>query len=403
MINYISSLDISSYHLTRPRSIVLLGSTGSIGTSTLKVIEKHRDLFSVIGLAGARNIELLASQARKFRPEYLAVLNNDLAEKLKKLLPSEYKPHILTGQDGYVELAKLSEADIILSAMVGAAGLAPTMAAVKSGKIILLANKESLVLAGHLIRKYTRASHSIILPVDSEHNAIFQALAGHSFQDACKIVLTASGGPFRGKSKEFLQNVTKAQALAHPNWSMGAKISIDSATMMNKGLEIIEAYHLFGIEPPRIEVLVHPQSIVHSLVAYKDGSFLAHLGIPDMQIPIAYCLAYPDRVTLNLKPLDLTQVGTLTFEPPDEELFPCLRLAKRALEAGPGYMVVLNAANEVAVDLFLRDRINFLQIPEIISRALDQHEGQEIDSLQTILELDARTRQLVISECIRYD
>ncbi len=403
MINYISSLDISSKHLTWPRSIVLLGSTGSIGTSTLKVIEKHRDSFAVIGLAGARNIELLARQASKFRPKYIAVLNNDLAKKLKKLLPPEYKPHILTGQDGYVQMAGLSEADFVLSAMVGAAGLAPTMAAVESGKIILLANKESLVLAGHLIRKYCQTSHCIILPVDSEHNAIFQALAGHSFQDVNKIVLTASGGPFRGKGKKFLQNVTKIQALAHPNWSMGAKISIDSATMMNKGLEIIEAHHLFGIRPEQIEVLVHPQSIVHSLVAYRDGSFLAHLGIPDMQIPIAYCLAYPGRVTLDLKPLDLAQIGTLTFEPPDEELFPCLGLAKKALEAGPSYMVVLNAANEIAVELFLQEKINFLHIPEIISRALDQHEGQEIDSLQTILELDARTRQLVISECIRYD
>jgi len=395
LIDYISSLDITAKKITWPRSVVLLGSTGSIGTSTLKVIERHKESFTVLGLAGARNIELLARQASKFRPKYVAVLNNELAEKLKELLPPEYNPHILRGQDGYVQLAKLPEADFVLSAMVGAAGLAPTMAAAESGKVILLANKESLVLAGNLIRKISQTSQCIILPVDSEHNAIFQALAGHSTQEVDKIILTASGGPFRGKNKEFLQNVTKKQALAHPNWSMGAKISIDSATMMNKGLEIIEAHHLFGIDLEQIDVLVHPQSIVHSLVAYRDGSFLAHLGIPDMQIPIAYCLAYPDRVRLDLQPLDLAQIGTLTFEPPDENLFPCLGLAKKALLAGPSYAVVLNAANEVAVELFLQEKIEFLHIPELISRALDQHQGQKIDCLQGIMDLDLRTRQLV--------
>ena len=338
---------------------------------------------------------LLAEQAAEFTPPFLAVLTDGHAAELRTLLPAGYSPEILVGQPGYRTLAELETAPFVLSAQVGAAGLESTMAAVQAGKVISLANKESLVLAGTLIRKEAETSGAVILPVDSEHNALFQGMAGHDINEVSRLILTASGGPFRGRDRTFLQQVTREQALAHPNWSMGAKISIDSATLMNKGLEIIEAYHLFGFGLDRITVTVHPQSIIHSLLEYVDGSQLAHLAVPDMQIPIAYCLAYPERVPLELPALDLAAVGSLTFEAPDEDLFPCLALAKESLRLGGTAPAVLNAANEVAVDAFLKEQIRFLDIPALVGRALQAHTPETPESVEHVLKVDQKIRELV--------
>ncbi|MFP4324912.1 MAG: 1-deoxy-D-xylulose-5-phosphate reductoisomerase [Desulfonatronovibrio sp.] len=394
MISYISSLNPHA-DSSQSRPLVILGSTGSIGTSALEVIRKNREQFKIAGLAGARNIKLLADQANEFRPDVLGVLNSDLAAEIKSHLAAGYNPEVVYGVSGYVQMARMREADLILSAMVGAAGLDPTLAAARSGKIILLANKESLVLAGHLIRSACAETGSVILPVDSEHNAIFQALQGHNFSEVDSIIITASGGPFRGRPAQSLQDVTVDEALDHPNWSMGAKISIDSATMMNKGLEVIEAHHLFGLSADRIRILVHPQSIVHSLVNFTDGSLLAHMGVPDMQIPIAHCLGYPRRLNVNLKPLDLAGIGSLSFFAPDPKAFPCLELALSALANGPSYPVVLNAANEICVEEFLAGHIGFMDIPALNSKALHAHYPREINSLEDILELDSATRKSV--------
>ncbi|ACS79316.1 1-deoxy-D-xylulose-5-phosphate reductoisomerase [Maridesulfovibrio salexigens] len=383
-----------------PRSISILGSTGSIGTSTLKVIEQHPDLFKVTALAGARNAKLLAEQAIKHRPQYLAVLNDEAAAELKSLLPADYKPEILTGPSAYITLAELEEVSVVLSSIVGAAGFEPTLAAAKKGKMIALANKESLVLGGHIIRDECHRTGATILPVDSEHNALFQGLAGHDGEEVSRLILTASGGPFRGKSKEFLETVTREQALAHPNWDMGAKISIDSATLMNKGLEFIEACHLYGLPPEQVDVVVHPQSIIHSLVEYVDGSQLGHLGVPDMQIPIAFCMCFPQRVPLKLKQLNLAEVGTLTFEKPDLEVFPCLKHAADSFSAGQSHPIVLNAANEVAVDLFLKEKIRFLDIPAIIGKALESHAGCDVSEAGAVLELDIKTRRDVMESIV---
>lgn len=383
-----------------PRSVSILGSTGSIGTSTLKVIEQHPDLFKVTALAGARNAKLLAEQAVKHRPQYLAVLNDDAAAELKNLLPADYKPEILTGPAAYITLSELDEVSLVLSSIVGAAGFEPTLAAAEKGKMIALANKESLVLGGHIIRDACHRTGATILPVDSEHNALFQGLAGHDGEEVSRLILTASGGPFRGRSKEFLETVTREQALAHPNWDMGAKISIDSATLMNKGLEFIEACHLYGLPPEQVDVVVHPQSIIHSLVEYVDGSQLAHLGVPDMQIPIAFCMCFPKRVPLELKQLNLAEVGTLTFEKPDLEVFPCLKHAADSFAAGQSHPIVLNAANEVAVELFLQEKINFLDIPAIIGKALNAHAGCDVSEAEAVLELDIKTRRDVMDSIV---
>jgi 1-deoxy-D-xylulose-5-phosphate reductoisomerase len=379
-----------------PRRLIVLGSTGSIGRSTLKVVARHPELFIISGLAAGQNIDLLLEQSLSFRPPLLAVLDNELAGNLRQRLPAGYRPEILVGPEGYVRMAAHSEADFVVSAQVGAAGLAPTLAAVRAGHWIGLANKESLVLAGSLIRTECSRSGSVILPVDSEHNALFQCVCGHDFSEVTALHLTASGGPFRHLTKDELSRVTPEQALAHPNWSMGAKISIDSATMMNKGLEVIEAHHLFGLGLERIRVLVHPQSIVHSMAEFHDGSFLAHLGVPDMQIPIGFCLSYPKRMELGMAPLDLARIGSLQFEEPDHERFPCLALSKQALLSGPSAPVVLNAANEAAVELFLKRRIGFTQIPEIVSWALDEHDPLPVSDLETIFELDKGTRARVM-------
>ncbi len=402
MKTYISSWPSSNNMPGWPRKVVLLGSTGSIGASALDVIGQHKDLFSVTALAGATNAPLLAEQAERFRPPFLAVLTDEVARELKSLLPSGYTPEILTGPEAYVTLAELEQADMVLSSIVGAAGFLPTLAAAKAGKAIALANKESLVLGGHLIRAACKASGAIVLPVDSEHNALFQGLMGHnSDNELKKLILTASGGPFRGKDSAFLSTVTRDQALAHPNWSMGAKVSIDSSTLMNKGLEVIEACHLYGLPVEQVDVVVHPQSIVHSLVEYVDGSQIAHLGVPDMRIPIAHCLCFPKRVPLAMPSLSLAEVGNLTFEKPDVEAFPCLRLAKDAFANGPAHAIVLNAANEVAVELFLKEQIRYMDIPAIIEKALESVNTCEVNDAECVLALDRDARRKALETTIR--
>ena len=391
MTAYISSLPTAADF---PRRLVLLGSTGSIGVSALKVVADNPERFTVLALAGARNAARLAEQAAQFRPPLLAVLDDAVAAELRSLLPAGYAPEVLVGPDAYVQLATLAEADMVLAAQVGAAGLPPALAAASAGKRIALANKEALVLAGDLFRRACAASGGCILPVDSEHNALFQALAGHNGHAVRRLLLTASGGPFRGRSKAQMAQVTREQALAHPNWSMGAKISIDSATLMNKGLEVIEAHHLFGLPAEAIEVVVHPQSIVHSLVEYEDRSLLAQLGPPDMRIAIAYALAYPHRLPLPLAPLDLALLGQLTFEAPDLEAFPCLGYAFAALRAGGTCPVALNAANEVAVEAFLAGRIGFSRIPDLVAEALESHENGPAESLDAVLAADRAAREL---------
>jgi len=386
-----------------PRRLAVLGSTGSIGVSALRVVDEHPELFKIVALTGGKNAKRLAEQAARHRPAVLAVLDQAAAKELRALLPSGYAPEILAGPSAFEAIAASPEADMVLSAIVGAAGFLPTLAAAKQGKHIALANKESLVIGGRLIRQACRASGAVILPVDSEHNALFQALCGHADKDngagpeLARLILTASGGPFRGRDKHFLATATPEQALNHPNWSMGAKISVDSASLMNKGLEIIEACHLYGLPVERVDVLVHPQSIVHSLAEYVDGSQLAHLGVPDMRIPIAHCLCFPRRVTLGMPRLDLAQVGSLTFEQPDETLFPCLRLAKEAFAASPSHPAVLNAANEAAVELFLQKRITFMDIPRLIEGALSRHSALPEDAgAADLLAVDAETRRSVI-------
>lgn len=373
-IDYISGPPSERWRHETPRGLVILGSTGSIGRNALAVVEARPDFFRVRGLACARNVTRLAEQAQRHRPPFLAVLDETAAAELAALLPSGYRPRILTGREGYAQLAALPEASTVLSAQVGAAGLAGTLAAALSGKVICLANKESLVLAGGLVRDICARTGAVILPVDSEHNAIFQCLAGRG-QDVAALVLTASGGPFRGKSAAELAQVTVEQALRHPNWSMGAKISIDSATLMNKGLEVAEAFQLYGVPGRRIGVLVHPQSIVHSLVELNDGSLLAQMGTADMRMAIAHCLLWPHCAPVGVPPLNLVTAGSLSFHEPDLDAFPCLGLAREALARRGGQCVVLNAANEAAVDLFLQGQCAFTDIPRLIAAALETHEA----------------------------
>lgn len=375
-----------------PRRLAVLGSTGSIGVSALQVASLHPDLLQVTALAGGRNAARLAGQAEAFRPKVLAVLDQDAANALRAALPAGYAPEILVGPEGYEAVATLAEADMVLSAIVGAAGFPPTLAAARAGKTIALANKESLVLGGHLIRQACRASGAVILPVDSEHNALFQGLLGHGTDGLTRLILTASGGPFRGRSRAELAAVTPAQALNHPRWSMGPKVSIDSATLMNKGLELIEACHLYGLDASRVDVVVHPQSIVHSLVEYADGSQMAHLSHPDMRLPIAHCLCFPRHLPLGLPTLDLAQVGSLTFEEPDVAAFPCLDLAKQAFAAGPSACIVLNAVNEVAVDRFLAGGAGFLDIPRVLEQALAEHAAVPVPRARDALSLDREAR-----------
>ncbi len=389
----------------RPRRLALMGSTGSIGVNALKVVSAHPERFCVTALAGGRNMSLLAEQAAAWRPAHLGAQDEAARVTLVSLLPAKYKPEIHVGAEGYAALAALNDVDMVLSAQVGAAGLAATYAAAAAGKVIALANKESLVLAGELIRQSCAESGAVILPVDSEHNALFQCLTpvltGQTRDCVKRLILTASGGPFRGRNAAYLAKVTPAMALTHPNWSMGAKITIDSATMMNKGLEIIEAHHLYGLPLERIEVLVHPQSIVHSLAEFTDGGLLAQLGPPDMRLAIAHCLSWPERIASGATPLDLTQGPALTFEAPDLSVFRCLTLAKEALRSGKGLPIVLNAANEMAVAAFLQGRLPFTGIADTVERAMERHAAGNADmplsgpgALEAILRLDEKTRRL---------
>ncbi|SFM41260.1 1-deoxy-D-xylulose-5-phosphate reductoisomerase [Thermodesulforhabdus norvegica] len=383
---------------TAKKNLVILGSTGSIGRSTLDIVSRFPDRFKVLALAAGKNVELLAEQIRMFRPQYAVIKDEKDIPRLARLLDSEaLQVKLLSGTDGYRHIAALPEADLLVSAIVGAAGLLPTYDAVRAGKTIALANKETLVIAGKIITSEARKSGASILPVDSEHNAVFQALQGHRKDDVKRIILTASGGPFYNWPRDKIEKASPDQALKHPNWSMGAKITIDSATLMNKGLEIIEAHWLFEMPLERIAVVIHPESIIHSMVEYIDGSVIAQMAIPDMRIPIAYALSFPARLKIDLPILDLIELSRLSFLPPDEERFPCLRLAREACARGGTYPAVLNAANEVAVQAFLEKRIGFYDIPEVIQKTLEKHGGEALESLEQVLETDKWAREVSAS------
>lgn len=373
------------------KSLIILGSTGSIGTQALEVC--RRDGYKVTALAAGSNIELLEKQAREFKPSLVAVLNDEKAKELKIRL-ADTDVRVLCGADGVCEVAQ-ADGDIVLNAIVGIAGLRPTLKAIEAGKTIALANKETLVTGGEIVNKAAFKKGVKILPVDSEHSAIFQSLQGAPEGSLRKILLTASGGPFFGKNKKDLENVTVKEALNHPNWSMGAKITIDSATLMNKGLEVIEAVHLFGLEAQNIEVLVHRQSIIHSAVELSDGAVIAQLGTPDMRLPIQYAITYPERSNYAFEKLDLFKIGTLTFQKPDTETFRCLPLCIAAINQGGLAPTAVNGANEEAVRLFLEGKIKFLQIAELVEKALLEVENKASFSLEDILYTDKEARRLV--------
>ena len=383
--------------------IVILGSTGSIGCNALEVIKLHKEKYKVFALTANKNVDLLTQQCVDFEPEFVIALNQDANQQLKKnLLALNIKTIVLDDEKSLDWLASHKDTATVISAIVGAAGLMPTMAAANSGKKILLANKETLVMAGELFVKAVKKSNAILIPIDSEHNAILQVLPkskkiNYKSNGIRKILLTASGGPFRTFSKEELKHVTPKEALKHPNWLMGKKITIDSATMMNKGLEIIEACWLFDIPACDIEVVIHPQSIIHSLVEYIDGSTLAQMGNPDMRTPIAYALSHPERIESGVLGLDLIKTKRLDFEAPDIDKFPCLGLAYKALLMGQSAPTILNAANEVAVDAFLVESITFNQIAELIEFCMSTMKPQPLDSIETVLEVDSKTRQLALS------
>ena len=379
--------------------VSVLGSTGSIGRSTLDVLARHRDRYRVVALAANRDVEGMFRQCREHRPELVAMADVQSAQRLREALGREGAGiEVVAGDEGLAQAAAHPGAQQVMAAIVGAAGLQPTLAAVRAGKRILLANKEALVVAGALFMEEVRRAGVEVLPIDSEHNAIFQCLppGGGSLDErgVSRILLTASGGPFRTLPAEALETVTPEQACAHPNWDMGRKISVDSATLMNKGLEVIEAHWLFGARPDQIQVVVHPQSVIHSMVQYVDGSVLAQLGNPDMRTPIAHALAWPGRIESGVAPLDLFEVARLDFEEPDTNRFPCLALAFRAIEAGGTLPAVLNAANEVAVDAFLAGRIGFTRIPRIIEAVMERASARPADGLETLMEADREARVL---------
>jgi len=374
------------------RNLTILGATGSIGKNTLNVVDRFPDLFCVKALTAGNNINLLAQQIQRFSPELAVVYSKKDALQLKETLSSDNRTNILFGEDGYIAAAKHPDVDMVVSSIVGAAGLLPTLAAIDAGKHIALANKETLVMAGDIVMQRAKEKKVSILPVDSEHSAIFQCLKGNQKKDLQKILLTASGGPFRNLPADQFSFVTPEKALAHPTREMGDKISIDSATLMNKGLEVIEAKHLFDVSHKRIEVVIHPQSIIHSMVAYIDGSVIAQMGTPDMKGAIAYALSYPERLPLNQPLPDFAGIGALTFDAPDMKKFPCLAHAFSACETGGTQPCVLNAANEVAVDAFLNKRIGFIQIPEVIGQAMKKHHVIHTPVIEDILLADQWAR-----------
>jgi 1-deoxy-D-xylulose-5-phosphate reductoisomerase len=375
------------------RKISILGATGSIGKSTLDLIERHPERFEVAAVTAATNIEALVEVVRRTGARLAVVADESRYSELAKLLIGT-NCRAAAGDEGLIEAATV-DAELVIAAIVGCAGLRPVMAAVEAGKTVALANKEALVTAGELMTDAAALSGSMLLPVDSEHNAIFQCLAGSRAEDVSKIILTASGGPFRTASAETIHAATPAQAVAHPNWSMGAKISVDSATLMNKGLELIEAHYLFGLPSKQLDVVIHPQSVVHSMVEFVDGSVLAQLGSPDMRIPIAYALAWPERMPTPAQRLDLARTGRLDFEAPDLQRFPALKLAREALETGGAAPVVLNAANEIAVAGFLAGEISFPEIVSLVQEALISSNYDAPNSIGDVLEIDRVTRERI--------
>jgi 1-deoxy-D-xylulose-5-phosphate reductoisomerase len=379
------------------KRLAILGSTGSVGVNTLDIVQQHPEQFAVVGLAAGSNIELLEHQMRCFQPACVSVFDLQRAKELRERT-SDLGIEVFEGTNGACTIASLPDIDLVLSAIVGGAGLAPTLAAIRAGRDVAIANKEPLVMAGELVMREAQG-RGRILPVDSEHNAIYQALAGHNADDVRRLLLTASGGPFRTLPWEKFDEITVHEALQHPNWRMGRKITIDSATMMNKGLEVIEARWLFGVRADQVDVVVHPQSIVHSMVEFVDGSVIAQLGIPDMRIPIAYALTYPERLANALPRLDLTQIGTLTFEPPDFQRFPCLRLGFEAIRACGTLPAVLNAANETTVEAFLHEKIHFVDIPAVIEETLQRHNVRSIaeGNIEIILDADRWARETATS------
>ena len=377
--------------------LTILGSTGSIGCSTLDVVRRHPDRYRVYALTAARRAEDMLAQIAEFSPRFAVMTDAEAAESVRAGLPFNATTQVLAGADALIDVASAAEVDQVMAAIVGAAGLLPTLAAAEAGKRVLLANKESLVMAGPLFMEAIRRGGAELLPIDSEHNAIFQSMPADYAGDLSekgirKILLTASGGPFRGRTSEALKDVTPSQAVAHPNWSMGAKISVDSATLMNKGLELIEACFLFNCQADDVQVVVHPESVIHSMVQYCDGSVLAQLGQPDMRTPIAYGMAWPERIEAGVASLDLFEIARLNFEAADEDTFPCLGLAKQAFAAGGTMPAVLNAANEVAVDAFLQEQIPFNDIPTLIARVMSEHHPVAADDIETILSADAWAR-----------
>jgi 1-deoxy-D-xylulose-5-phosphate reductoisomerase len=369
------------------RRVLIVGSTGSIGTQALDVVERNPEL-EVVGLAAASSWEQLLEQAKQHGVSRLALADEDAAARASEHSEVE----VLAGPEGLVELITDTDCDLVLNALVGSAGLGPTVAALGEGIDLALANKESLVVGGELVTTLAEATGAQLLPVDSEHSALFQLISGERPGTVDRLVLTASGGPFRGRSD--LDSVTREEALAHPTWDMGGKITIDSATLMNKGLELIEAHHLFGVPYDRIDVVVHPQSIVHAMVHLNDGASLAHLGYPDMRVPISYALNYPDRTDVPVRPLDLVELGALTFEAPDVNAFPCLRLAREAAEAGGTAPCVLNAANEIAVHAFLADDLSFTGIPRVIESTLSELPAQPVRHFSDLYSADAQAREV---------
>jgi 1-deoxy-D-xylulose-5-phosphate reductoisomerase len=375
------------------KKISVLGATGSIGRSTLEIVAQFSDRFQIAALTAKHRVGLLAEQIQRFHPQMAAVYQSEDVRELKQRLPAGWPVEIVCGSEGYQQAAALDTADTVVTAMVGAAGLLPTLAAIDAGKDIALANKETLVMAGELVMQRAAARGVTIKPVDSEHSAIFQCLQGQRRQEVSRLLLTASGGPLRGQSIEAMAAITPAEALNHPTWSMGAKITIDSATLMNKGLEVIEACHLFDVDVDVVEVVVHPQSIVHSMVAFCDGSVIAQMGIPDMKEAIAYALSHPQRLPLGQPLPDFGALGALTFEAPDLQRFACLGLALQAARRGGTLPAVMNAANEIAVAAFLDEKIGFLDISRVVGGVMAQHTVQGADSLATILAADAWARQ----------
>lgn len=387
------------------KNLTILGATGTIGVNTLDVVSRHPDKFRVLALTGQNQLDKLAEQCRRFRPRYAVVMEADKARTLREMLGNS-GVEIMAGVEALEFVAALPEVDSVMAAIVGAAGMRPALAAARAGKRVLLANKETLVMAGRFFMDAVHSHGATLLPIDSEHNAVFQSLPAHydgnmAAHGVRRILLTASGGPFRTRAVDTLKDVTPEQAVAHPNWVMGRKISVDSATMMNKGLEVIEASWLFNARPEQIEVVIHPQSIVHSMVEYLDGSVLAQLSNPDMRTPIAHSLAYPERVEAGVTWLDLARIGTLAFEAPDYARFPCLKLAYQALEAGGAAPAILNAANEEAVAAFLEGRLPYLGISATLAGVLDRLGAQRAESLEDLMGADAAARAMA-RELIRH-